>query len=198
VAVESGGRRPAVRAEPDRWVRLGELLQLRREALGYRYRPGFTAERGINIRMVTDIENAHRPNTFSLPALQQIARAYAVTYDSVTAVLRGEAGGLVPAESPAPGGTAAESGLPGLPLALDAARLAAAWPFASRIIERLLAARGVTAPSGAVLFDDPEDAGTWDALCRRWSVLDSAWMIADLHARDARPPGGLRQDGTAS
>src|SRR5260370_5706138 len=91
VAAESGGRRPAVRAGSDRWRLLGELLQLRREALGYRYRPAFTADRGINIRMVSDIENVHRPNTFSLPALQQIARAYAVTYDSVTAVLRGDA-----------------------------------------------------------------------------------------------------------
>ncbi len=68
-------RRPAIRAPEAAWRRLGELLQLRRAELGYQRRPGFTRDRDINIRLVTDIENAYRPNTFLTPTLRQVAPA---------------------------------------------------------------------------------------------------------------------------
>jgi hypothetical protein len=94
-------RRPVVRAPDSAWKRLGELLQLRRAELGYRRRPAFTKDRDINIRLVTDIENAYRPNTFLTPTLGEIAQAYRVTYESLAAMLRGEADVLSAAE-PAP------------------------------------------------------------------------------------------------
>jgi len=200
VASSSDGRRPAVRADAGAWRRLGELLQRRRAELGYRYRPAFTAERDINIRLVTDIENAHRPNTFSIGALQHIARAYAVTYESVTAVLHGGADGLDPAAAASPPAPLAP-GPPGLPPSMaDAARVAAARPWSDRIQERLrdLAARGVTSPSGADVFPGrPDDARAWDALSGRWPLNDVIWMTADLLARDARPPGEGRREGAA-
>ncbi len=191
-----GGRRPAVRAGDDKWSLLGELLQLRREALGYRYRPGFTADRGINIRMVTDIENAHRPNTFSLPALQQIARAYAVTYESVTAVLKGGADELAPEEpaAPRPAPPPDAGWLPPLP---DAA-IAAARPYADLISDRLLelALDGVADPSGEQVFGKgSRDARTWDAISERWPLRACVWMMAYLQSGEAAP--GRQQEGNA-
>jgi hypothetical protein len=144
--VPTHDRRPAVRAPEAAWRRLGELLQLRRAELGYRRRPAFTREHQINIRLVTDIENAYRPNTFLTPTLRDIAQAYQVTYDSLIAVLAGTADGLVPA---APAGPAA--GLPGAPMD-DAARESAVRPYAAPIWERLLglAADGITDPARPV------------------------------------------------
>ena len=95
-------RRPVVRAPEEAWRRLGERLQLRRGELGYLRRPAFTREHDINIRLVTDIENAYRPNTFLTPTLHKIAQAYQVTYDSIVAVLRGEADGLIRAQPALP------------------------------------------------------------------------------------------------
>jgi hypothetical protein len=106
----SDGRRPVIRAGDDKWRRLGELLQLRRADLGYRYRPAFTQERQINIRLVTDIENNYRPNTFLTPTVKEIARAYAVAYDSIIAILKGEADQLTPAAEPAAPPAPAASG----------------------------------------------------------------------------------------
>lgn len=105
-------RRPVVRAPESAWKRLGELLQLRRAELGYRRRPAFTKDHDINIRLVTDIENAYRPNTFLTPTLGEIAQAYQVTYESLAAMLRGEADVLSAAE-PAPPPVASASAAPG-------------------------------------------------------------------------------------
>jgi hypothetical protein len=97
--VASNQKRIATRAPDDAWRRLGELLEERRRiGLGYQFRPAFAKERGINIRRVQDIENSYRPNTFPAGSLREIARAYDVSYESVTAVLRGEADKLSPAE----------------------------------------------------------------------------------------------------
>ena len=96
-------RRPVVRAPEAAWQRLGSLLQLRRAELGYRRRPAFTREHHINIRLVTDIENAYRPNTFLTPTLRDIAQAYQVTYDSLIAVLAGKQDALAPAPPARPG-----------------------------------------------------------------------------------------------
>ena len=119
-----------VRAPEEAWRRLGERLQLRRGELGYRRRPAFCETRDINTRLVADIENAYRPNTFLPATLKQIAQAYEVTYDSITALLRGEADVLIPAE-PAPEATAGGE----VPAALRETRNLAAR------IEQLLAAR---------------------------------------------------------
>ena len=173
-------RRPVVRAPDAAWQRLGTLLQLRRGELGYRRRPAFTRDRGINIRLVTDIENAYRPNTFLTPTLQDIAAAYLVTYDSLVAVLGGHADALEPAT---PATTVTR-----LP-PMGQARVAADF---SRFIEierrlRELAAQGIKDPDGAQVFGaGTDDAATWDDPLTSRAVPDlddRAWLIADLQRR---------------
>ncbi len=172
-------RRPVVRAPDAAWQRLGELLQLRRAELGYRRRPAFTREHGINIRLVTDIENAYRPNTFLTPTLREIAQAYQVSYDSVIAVLLGHDDELIPVTpdrlTDGPDGWQ--------PPIADRARRDADAPYAMEIMERLLALadRGVTDPSGAQVFPGaPGDAMAWDGIGARLDVRDRVWFIADL------------------
>jgi hypothetical protein len=171
-------RRPVVRAPDDRWRLLGELLQLRRAQLGYKRRPAFTREHGINIRLVTDIENAYRPNTFLTPTLHEIARAYQVTYESVIAVLNEEAGRLAPAG-------AAGRPDPSSPFA-DPARTDLNRPWFDPLNERRvrLAARGILDPGGGQMFPDaPDDAKAWDDIADSIPVGDKVWIIADLRRR---------------
>jgi hypothetical protein len=175
-------RRPVVRAPDDAWQRLGELLQLRRAELGYRRRPAFTREHGINIRLVTDIENAYRPNTFLTPTLREIAQAYQVTYDSVIAVLGKTADELTPA-TPDRLADGPDGWQP--PIA-DKARRDADAPYAMEIMEQLLALAdsGVIDPSGAQVFPGaPGDAKAWDGIGGRLDVRDRVWFIADLRRR---------------
>ena len=186
----ASGRRPAVRAPEAAWQRLGELLQLRRAELGYRRRPAFTREAGINIRLVTDIENAYRPNTFLTPTLRDVAQAYQVTYDSLTAVLAGKADALTPAVP-----AAVPPGDGWMPPMTDPARIASARPYADRIHARLrhLAAQGITDPDGAQVFGPGPDAATWDGT-GRWDTDERVWMIADMQRRDGSRGAG---SGTA-
>jgi hypothetical protein len=167
-------RRPVVRAPEDAWQRLGELLQLRRAELGYKRRPAFTREHGINIRLVTDIENAYRPNTFLTPTLREIAQAYEVTYDSLIAVLGKKADELVPASPAVP----PDENTPPMP----PERAAATRPWFDEINERrvALAAQGVTNPSGAQMFGaGTRDAEAWDEH-GYWSVGQRVWFIAEV------------------
>ena len=177
---------------------LGGLLQLRRGELGYRRRPAFTREHDINIRLVTDIENAYRPDTFLTPTLREIAQAYEVTYESLTAVLAGKQDTLTPAPPvPAPG-------LPPAP-APSLLREDDARPYAAVLWNRLmkLAARGVADPDGRHPRDwDPDDwdswnpsaeqlgltgqdADTWNGSRGAMSLADRAWLAGDWHARRA-------------
>jgi hypothetical protein len=175
-------RRPVIRGPEDAWRRLGELLQLRRGELGYRRRPAFTREHGINIRLVTDIENAYRPNTFLTPTLREIAQAYQVTYESLIAVLGKSAGELTPV-TPDRLADGPDGWRP--PIA-DTARRDADAPYAMEIMERLLALAdsGVIDPSGAQVFPgDPGDAKAWDGIGGRLDVRDRVWFIADLRRR---------------
>jgi len=197
VAAESGGRRPAIRAGKERWSLLGKLLQDRRADLGYRYRTVFAPERGINVRIVTDIENSYRPNTFLTPTLREIAQAYQVTYDSLIAVLAETADELTPEEPPAPPRAAPPADAGWLPPLPDAA-IAAARPYADRIQDRLLelALDGVADPDGGQVFGKgTPDARTWDAIAERWPLRQRVWMMADLHRREQGP--GRRQEGNA-
>lgn len=88
-------------AEPAALKRLGELLTRRRVELDSRYqnRTVFAAERGIDYRLAYDIEEARRGN-FRTTTLTAIANAYAVTAESLFAVLRGAAA-LEPVPGPA-------------------------------------------------------------------------------------------------
>jgi hypothetical protein len=181
-------RRPVVRAPEDAWRRLGELLQLRRAELGYKRRPAFTREHDINIRLVTDIENAYRPNTFLTPTLREIAQAYQVTYESLIAVLGKKADELTPA---APVAFLVPDGPPGW-LADDEARSAADRPYRDKIMGRLalLRGQGVTDPSGDQIFpDSAADAREWDKYAGDWEEKDVVWFVADLQRRaDGRTP----------
>ena len=172
-------RRPVVRAPDDAWQRLGELLQLRRAELGYKRRPAFTRDRGINIRLVTDIENAYRPNTFLTPTLREIAQAYQVSYDSVVAIILEHDDELIPAKPDRL--TAGPDGW--RPPISDRARRDADAPYAMEIMEQLLslADSGVIDPSGEQVFPDaPGDAKAWDGIGGRLPVRDRVWFIADL------------------
>lgn len=190
-------RRPVIRGSEDAWKRLGELLQLRRAELGYHRRPAFTRDHGINIRLVTDVENAYRPNTFLTPTLREIAQAYEVTYDSVVAVILEHGDELIPA-SPARL-TAGQDGW--VPPIADKARRDADAPYAMEIMERLLALAGggVTDPAGAQVFPDaPDDAKAWDGIGARLPVRDRVWFIADLRRWDADRNGSAGNSGTGA
>jgi hypothetical protein len=184
-------RRPVVRAPEEAWRRLGERLQLRRGELGYRRRPAFTREHDINIRLVADIENAHRPNTFLTPTLRDIAQAYQVTYDSIVAVLAGAAAELTPAEPvplPVPSAPGSDSRRSSTVTGED--KNTATWPYAEAIWQRLheLASAGNPDPAGADLFGEgTDDARAWDDLRLRQllPLRERVRNIADLRRREA-------------
>lgn len=80
------------------WGRLGDALIQRRIDLHYRTRRAFCDARQIDYRVAFDIEKARRVN-FGRATLLDIARAYAVTPESMERTLRG--GALEPADAPA-------------------------------------------------------------------------------------------------
>jgi hypothetical protein len=184
-------------AAPDRLRLLGELLRLRRAALGYRHVPAFVRARGINTRMVGDIEHGRR-DTYTFPTLEDIAAAYKVTCKSMTDVVRSDAGELVPAEEapPAPAGEALlRSALPAGSSPFDPVKTAKDRPWFDEINERrvALAARGITDPTGQQMFPgDPEDARAWDSIAAYGIPAgDLVWAIADFRRRAAdRDAGG--------
>jgi hypothetical protein len=194
--VASTGKRPAVQANEQEWRRLGELLQLRRSELGYQFRPAFVEARGINIRRVSDIENNYRPNTFPPGSLREIAQAYQVTYDSIGALLRGEADELIPAEPAPPRASSAPTAPVGdsraTPMVTGEDDVTASWSYAEPIWERLydLARAGNLDPTGADLFGEgTDDARTWDdpRLRRLLPLRERVRNIADLRRREAGP-----------
>lgn len=179
-------------ADPGRLQKLGQLLMWRRAALGHSYRPAFLEEQDVNGRMVSDIERGRR-DTYTGPTLEDLADAYAVTYDSMLAVAWGRADELTPAADPAepPDWTPPTDNMP---------RDAANRSYFDQIQGRLdlLKARGVARPSGRQLFPDaPDDAKTWDGIGDRIDIDDKAWIIADLRRRDAgRAPDSGTGTGT--
>jgi hypothetical protein len=184
-------RRPVIKGPDDAWKRLGELLQLRRGELGYRRRPAFTRDRGINIRLVTDIENAYRPNTFLTPTLREIAEAYAVTYDSIVAVVLGHDDELIPAETVIRHPRRVTESLP--PSPFDPDRTEADRPYVLGIWDRYLdLPRRVAEPSGEQMFPgSPDDARAWDSITAAYGIPaeDLVWVIADLRRRAAGRAG---------
>lgn len=184
-------------ADPARVRELGVLLRMRRAAIGYRHVPAFIRDRGVNTRMVGDIEHGRR-DTYTHPSLEDVARAYEVTCDSMLDVVWSGAGELVPAQAEAEKPPAAAPGrlLPAAPMN-DAARTAADRPYADRIWAdlRAWAAKGVTDPSGAQLFGvGTADAQAWDGTFGRMDDGDRVWHIADLQRRD----GDRRTNGSAA
>lgn len=186
-------------ADPARLRLLGELLRMRRAAIGYRHVPAFTAKRGINTRMAGDIEHGRR-DTYTFPSLQDVAAAYEVTYDSVMAVVWSGAGELVPAgdEPREPRALpSAPPGDPGDPPGWPPARVAADRPFFDPINERRveLAARGIAYPTGAQMFGEgTDDAEAWDGDFAPLPVGDKVWAVADMRRRAAGAAGTRADD----
>jgi hypothetical protein len=182
----SNRKRIAIDAPDDRWKLLGQLLAAqRRVGLGYRSKVQFAAEKvpwtpagRPNVRMVAGIENNYRPGTYPAETLRELAAAYGVSYESVLAVLRGDADALGPPP------TAPMSGRD---------RQAADREYALAIFERL-AGLGPD-PSGEQVFpDSPGDAKIWDGIGARLEIRDRVWLIADLQrraaGRNSRPRAG--------
>jgi hypothetical protein len=169
-------------------VLLGSRLELRRRELGHTWRTTFEAASGVNKRLSADVEKAakDRVDHFMPGTFQLIAKGYRVTEESMLAVLRGEAGDLVPAAAAALPVTRdrLEAGPDGWhPPIADRARRDADAPYAAEIMERLLALAdsGTIDPSGAQVFPDaPGDAKAWDGIGARLPVRDRVWFIADL------------------
>jgi hypothetical protein len=153
-------KRIGIRAPADAWKHLGELLEAhRRVELGYRSRGKFAAGRlpptpsgNANVRLVSDIENSYRPDTYPAGTLRQIAGYYGVAYESMLAVLHGEADKLIPAE-PVPPSMPSAPAAPGsdsrrTSQAIGEDNAPASWPYAEDIWERLydLAVDGNSTP----------------------------------------------------
>lgn len=94
------------------WKRLGEQLVRRRIELDPRYsnRQLFAAERGVNYRVVSDVERGRRDN-YEDGTVTALEVAYAVAPGSIGRALAG--GGLDPLPAPAP----PEPGAPRTPFA---------------------------------------------------------------------------------
>jgi hypothetical protein len=186
---------PLLGARADRLRLLGELLRLRRAAIGYRHVPAFVRDRDINTRMAGDIEHGRR-DTYTFPTLEDIATAYKVTYKSMMAVVWSDAGELVPAEEapaapPVPAREVpprSDGASPFGPARTDSDR-----PWFDEINERrvALAARGVTDPGGEQMFPaDPEAARAWDSIAAYGVPAgDRVWALADLRRRAADRAG---------
>lgn len=183
-----------------RWGLLGELLQARRQELGYKFRPAFAGARlprtddgNVNVRLVADIENNYRAGSYPPGTLRLLAQAYEVTYESVQAFLSGGADALAPAVPVVP----AEP--PGwTPPVDDRAACAADRPYADRIWERLriLAIQGVADPSGAQLFPAGRDAQAWDGTGDgRLDLADRVWLVAGMQRRGAARDAGTGAAG---
>jgi hypothetical protein len=152
--------------------------------------------------MAGDIEHGRR-DTYTFPSLQDVARAYDVTYDSMMAVVWSGAGELIPAAPPVlpaapPVLAAAPDGW--VPPIADPVRRDADAPYAAPVLDRLLelADDGILDPSGAQMFpDSPDDARAWDGP-GRWvrSPRDRAWFIAEIRRWEAGRGGQAGNSGT--
>jgi hypothetical protein len=190
---------------PDEGRRLlGALLAQRRKELGYTHWPAFARARlpltpsgNPNTRLLADIEKAYRKR-FPEPTLRQLARAYEVTYESVTDVAHLRARALTPA-FPA----AASARVPDESPPMSPAQAAADRPYYDPVNDRRfdLAAEGILDPTGEQMFPaDPEAARAWDGpFGRSLPVGDRVWFIAELRrlaaARNAGPNSGTGTTG---
>ena len=185
----SKAQRAVTGVPPERWAQLGKALQeWREDELGYPVRGRFAEDRYINLRLVQDLEKNYRPGTFTKFSLQDAARAYKVTYESVLAFLRGEVDALAPAAAGSPEEPAVLDPLVLPPSPFDdPVREAADRPYAETIWRRFLdLPRRVTEPSGGELFPGaPGDAKAWDGFGARLPLGDRVWFIADLRRWEA-------------
>jgi hypothetical protein len=144
------------------WRRLADALIARRIDLRYRVRRKFCDERELDERLTYDIEKARRTN-YGRATLLDIARAYAVTPESVERCLRG--GSLEPLPAPAvraPEPAADRSARPVPPAVATAiSALVASLTPAIEVEVRRARMRDATV-TGAGIFTDPYEAAIWD------------------------------------
>ena len=203
MAVASKAQRAVTDVSPEGWARFGRILQdWREDELGYQTRAAFARDRGINIRLVQDLEKNYRPGTYTKWALEDAEDAYQVTRESLMAVLYGAAGMLVRAED-APARQPAEP-VAFLPRALppppfdDPAREAADRPYAVILWERILdLPHRVSDPSASHLDLAGDDAKVWNGTSSRLGLSDRVWLIAELQRREAAREDGRSGDGRA-
>jgi hypothetical protein len=204
------------------WVRLGTLLQERREReLDPRWynRDTFAAERGVNLRLAQEIERNKRENITPVMLRDTIAPGYQVTFESVRAVIDEVPGAdleAVPGSPPRktrsprpaatlePGATRSPAAPPGF---ISEEMRERAQPFADAIWRDVLTlalksprapdpAGGdqVPDPGGAALFGTgSDDELVWDGAAGRTPV-EKTWLIAVLRSRAAAARG--REAGT--
>jgi transcriptional regulator with XRE-family HTH domain len=177
-------------------ARLGRLLAARRRDLdpAFYYRADFARARGINLRMLQDVENDTRED-FPPATLEKLAEAYGVTFASLLAVSRDMAAGLEPAPPPQ-----IERGNDIFPGIHPALRPAADAEFAA--IEPLVQAAQAAHPEEVILGEwvfggDPDAAARWDHYTSLgWSLWQRITAIAVARAldpaRQAGPGNGLR------
>ena len=152
----------------ERQRRLGELLIRRRLDLDprYRNRQVFAYKRGVEYRIVSDIERGRRMN-FHAVTIAEIERAYALTSGAISRFMEG--GDLEPLPPPAP---------PRPAVTPDMER--AMLPHVAAIEGRLAVASAsigeAVPPGGRVFPDSPRNSRTWD-------------VIAARAAEDGLPPG---------
>jgi hypothetical protein len=188
------------------WIRLGQLMRRRRGQLGYQYRNRFAADRArllgqpaLSVKNMIEIEEpppARRPGSWMQETLERIALFYDTTFDSMMAVVRGEASHLdAPEAGPGPG-----------PMT-DHARRQAAWPNAMRIWQDMSDYQQAHPRTeredipGAALFGKGSwYASTWDdpLLRESFTFEERIWLIADAQARqESRQRGQTRTDQSA-
>lgn len=168
---------------PMDWERLGDALFRRRITWQprYRNRGTFCEDRGIDYRLVLDIE-LHKRTNFGRATMLDIARAFAVTPESINATLAGGELELLP--EPATGDA------PGmLPMTVPAPRPHADDDDVEAMV-RAEVERHPPGTPGTVIFTDPDEARNWDALAGAGvPVAELVPMIAWWRRRN-RPAGG--------
>jgi hypothetical protein len=210
-------RKPRKTGTPG-WVRLGRLLQERREREldpAWYNRDAFAAAAGVNLRLAQEIELNRRENITPVTLRDIVAPGYQVTFESVEAV-RDEVPGADleaapgspprrarPATAvPGPGASRIPASPPGF---ISDEMKQAALPFAEQIWKNLLGLAsghvpapgddGIPDPGGAELFGDGPDAEDWDRYARRGlPLVDRMWLVAVLRASEAAAHD--RQAGT--
>jgi hypothetical protein len=91
---------PATTAGSPEWKKLGDSLVERRVQLGFRSRAAFCEERGVDYRLVYDIEQARRTN-FTRSTVAALEVAYALAPGSISRFLAGGDLETVPPSRPA-------------------------------------------------------------------------------------------------
>ena len=193
-------------ASAERWALLGLQLRARRLELGYPVRKAFAKTKGLvtdkgapNVRMINAMENNERPGSYAPGRLEQFARAYEVTAESVYALLDGKTDELEPATAASPRQFAAP-GLPPPPQESQLVRDDAVRPYADPIWERLLQLRdqGVIDPDGALLGLSPFYAKVWDDSAGKMVLSDRVWLVGTVLRNAAAWNEGREQDATSA